>query len=992
MRRLLLLASIWLALAGAAPLPLKPPPADLRPLVPWGAAVLDKPALDVPRLALPAPPLEPAPVGPAPLVLPTGTKPMPPMPAPRALPCVGAWLRIASESLECGRSRLIRGEYDEAARALEHAVRGAQEPDLRTEARYWHGEVLYLMGDYARADWSFRQVVQDAARGEFGPWALHNSGWTALRLGDAVRAEEAFRRLLTAAHPVAVDAWGRHGLGLALYALGRWADAEKVWAQLAAAQRLPLALTRDLAFWHGDALGRAGKPTRAAEKLTEFAQGGPHALLPFARVRLGWWELAAGRPAEAVAAFRVFLGGPPPGVGDAALERDWAHAGLAVGLVAAGDAAGARTALAALDARRAALAVPIRLHLAVRAVEGGQASEALVAAQELLAGTLAGPVRAWVLVVKGEAHHLEGNRDEARTQFDLARGIHPGSETGRYATFRMAQTNFGLREYAQAVLDLAPLLSGPVGPDLRAAALLLEGEAAYHAGDYAKAAASYRRAIVEFPSHPQTSATRLALAWTVLRQGQRNAALQQFLDFASQHSGDSRAVDALLLASELTLDAGQLDRARELLERVLTRHATHPLAEFARLNRALLRLRAGELALAERELTDWISRKPSPALLGRAWAALGAARLASGRAPEAAQAFQRARDEGLAEIGKLGLGMVALLQERWDDASRELTEARDLGTQAVAAAADYGLAVVAYHRGRRAEFKPTALAAFQAAPRGPGASGLLYVLVGLAVEDREWPAALAHARRLAADFPQDEPADDALERVGAGAAAAEAWPVAWEAYALLRQQYPQSSFVESSRLTFARALLETGRNPEARRAYEEFVAAAPNDPRAHEAWLALGRAREAAGDHKAALEAFGRATQSGASPTTHRESFVTYARALSAERRWNEARSVLERLLAVSDDAAAVDVARSLGEASAGQGDHLAAAEYYMTAAYLAPDSPAGRQALLAAGRSFAAARDAESAAIVYRKLIAQKDLSADLADQARRALAELRR
>ncbi|MGH7325461.1 MAG: tetratricopeptide repeat protein, partial [Candidatus Rokuibacteriota bacterium] len=910
---------------------------------------------------------------------------------PRALPCVGAWLRIrASESLECGRARLVRGEYEEAARALEHAVQGATDRDLLAEARYWHGEVLYLRGEYPRADWAFRQVAQDAPRGEFGPWALHGSGWTALRLGDAVRAEESFRRLLSAPHPVPLDVWGRHGLGLALYSLSRWADAEKIWADLAP-RRLPVALTRDLAFWHGDTLGRMGQAERAVEKLSGFTQRGAHALLPLAWVRLGWWQFAAGRPAEAAAAFRAFLGGPAPTVGDAALEREWAQAGLALALIATGDAAGARTALAALDARRSVLTVPIRIRLAARAVDNGQAGEALGAVQELLSGSLTGPVRAWVLVIKGEAHRIEGNRDEARTQFDLARGLQPGSETGRYATFRMAQMNFELREFGQAVLDLAPLLGVSAGPDLRAAALLLEGEAAYQEGDYARAANAYRRALVEFPGHSQTTVTRLALAWTALRQGQRDAALRQFMDFARDHPGDPRAVDALLLASELALDAGQLDRARELLERIVTAHATNPRAELARLNRALLRVRAGELGVAERELTDWIARAPSPALLGRAWAALGAARLASGRAAEAAQAYQRARDEGLTEIGRLGLGMAALLQERWDDAARDLTEARDTGTPAITAAAEYGLAVVAYHRGRRAEFKPTALAALQAAPRGPRAARLLYVLVGLAVEERDWPAALSHARRLLTEYPQDEAADDALERVGAAAAAA-AWPPAWEAYALLRQHYAKSPFIESSRFAFARALQETGRSAEARRAYEEFVASSPNDPQALEAWLALARAREAAGDRKGAVDAFARAAQTGANPTTHRESFVTYARALSAERRWNEARLVWERLLAVSDAAAAVDMATSVGDAWAGQGEHLAAAEYYMTAAYLAPDSPAGRQALLAAGRSFAAARDAEAAAIVYRKLIIQKDVPADLAEQARRALAELRR
>ncbi len=101
---------------------------------------------------------------------------------------------------------------------------------------------------------------------------------------------------------------------------------------------------------------------------------------------------------------------------------------------------------------------------------------------------------------------------------------------------------------------------------------------------------------------------------------------------------------------------------------------------------------------------------------------------------------------------------------------------------------------------------------------------------------------------------------------------------------------------------------------------------------------------------------------------------------------------MLERLLRSADGATAGEAALAFGETWEAQGDHLAAAEYFMTAAYLAPESPSGRRALLAAGRSFAAAKDPEAATIVYRKLLAQSDVPADVADAARRGLAELRR
>lgn len=991
MRHLTALLVAALMLAGAAPIPPKPPAPDLATLVPWAAAPLDKPPIEMPRLTLPPPPAQVPPVVLVPLIVPAAPKPTAPVPGARALPCVGAWLRIASESLECGRARFAKGELDDAAKAFEQAVRGGTERDVVAEARYWYGETLYRLNRFEDAEWQFRQVVSDPARAEFGPWAMAGHGWTALRLGDGARAQEAFTRLFATAPPAPLDSWGRHGLAMALYAQGRNEEAEKVWAELLA-RRPAAGLERDVVFWHGEVLGRIGQYDRAAQELTAFTQGGAHPLLSFAHVRLGWWRLHAGQASQSAAAFRAFLTSPPS-IADAGIarERDWAEAGLALALVAAGDWDGARQGLRGLDSRRSPLTVPIRLRLAAAAADKGQAAAGNAVVQELLGATLTPAVRAWVLLVKGDALRAEGNRDEARTQFELARNTDPTSETGRHALLRLAQSNFELREFSQAASDVAPLLTSSVSPDMRAAALLLQGEAAYHAGDYAKATAAYRRALVEFPGHASAPAVRLALAWSALRGGQRDDALQQFREFARVQPADPHAVDALVLASELTLAAGSLDAARELLDRIIATYPRQPRSDFARLNRALLLARTGQAPAAQKELREWITRAPFPPLLGRAYGALGATLLAAGRPAEAVREFARAQQEGFVDFAKLGLGAAALTQERWDDAVRDFTEARDTGTERIAAAAEYGLAAVAFQRGKVREFKQPALAALDAAPRGPAAPRLLYVLTAIGVEDKDWPSALGHAKRLITEFPGDEAADDALVRVGTGAAEAGAWPVALEALTLLREKYPQSPLAAETRVILAQALIETGRGEDGTRILEEFVAASPNDPRAAQAWIAVGRAREAAGDRQAALAAFSRATQVGAPVAWSKDAILAHARVLLAEKRWADARATLDRLLRSGEATSAAEAAVSIGDAWEGQGDSIAAAEYYLTAAYLAPTTLAGRRALLAAGRSLAAAKQGEGAGIAYRKLLAQTDVPADLADAARRGLAELR-
>lgn len=981
------LLALWLALTAAAPRPVEPPGPDLARLVPFANAPIDKPPLTI---ALPLPPV-PVDLPKLPLVAvapPAAAKPVAFIEAPRTLPCALAWVN-AAQSLECGRARYQRGEFDEAAKALEPAVRRGAERPLLNEARYWLGETYWELGKLEQADWLFRQVVEQSPRQEWGAWALHSSGWTALRLGQHARAREAFTQLLAGPNPASVDAWGRHGLGLALMALGRYDEAEQTWAALAG-RPIPPALARDVAFWHAEATGRKGDAVRAEALMRQFTQGGPHPLLLPGQLRLGWWSLTAGRPREAEAAFRVYL------AQRTATERDWAEAGLALALLNGGDWAEAQKLVAGLVGRRSSLAQPMLFRVARAAVDAPAGVEAGPVFQQLLGTQLPAAARAWVLLVKGESYRAHGQRDEARTQFDLAQKADPESVVARQAAVREALVNFELREFAQAVTELTPVVNAKTAPEVRRAALLLQGEAAYHAGDHVAAAAAFRRLLSEFPNDPQAPAARLGAAWALLRQGKKADARRELLEFARATPDHPQAPDGLLLASELALEAGDLTAGRELLERITTAYPTYPRAEFARLNRGLLQLRAGDAAGAVVALREWLARAPFPALFGRAHAALGSALLEERNLDEAVREFSLAQKEGLTAFGHLGLGSVALARRRIDDAESAFRAARDAGTPAEVAAATYGLAAVAFHKGAVKEFKQPALTTLAAVTPGPAAArragALLYALTTIAVEEKDWPAALGHARRLTTDYAAYEATPDALERVGAAAAAAGAWPIAYESTILLRQRYPQSPLADGAALRLAEAQLETGRAAEARRGLEQFLASSPKDPRAGRVWIALARAREQSGDRSGALDAYAKAPRDTNGPEWSRQALFSHARLLLQDKRYEQARGVLDRLLKSSDNAVVVDAAQAMGEAYSGDGDHLAAAEYYLTAAYVAPDSAAGRRGLLSAARALAAGKQDDAAATAYRKLLAQAELPSDIRDAARKELAGLRR
>jgi tetratricopeptide (TPR) repeat protein len=986
--RLAALAVAWVALTGATPLPLAPPPPDLAGLVPYAAAPLEKPALTTALPPLPAPPAELPAVRPAVVVVPSAEKPTAELPPPGTAPCFWAWLPSAGESLKCGMGRLYRGEHEKAREALEQAVRSGSERELIAEARYWLAETHWILGRPELADGLFRQVAQEPQQ-PLAVWALFGSGWTALRAGDAARARDTFARLAGSPLPAALDGWSRHGLALSLYALGRYDEAERAWADLRT-RTVPAPLSRDVLFWHGESLGRTGRHAQAEAELKRFTAGGQHALLDTGLLRQGWWALADGRANEAVAPLRAVLSMPVRATSpNAALERDWADAGLALALLNAGEMDGVRRSTDALRARKSPLLVPVLFRLAAGAVGAKQPAEAQQLVQEVLGARLDPPARAWALLVAGDALHAQGNRDDARTQYDLARQADPNGLIGRHAALRSARVNFEHREFAQAAADVAPLLGSAIPAELRSAALLMRGEASYHAGDYTTAADAFRRALVESPQAADNAGVRLALGWTALRQGRQEEARRHFTDFVKAQPDHPRAGDALLLASELALTAGDIEEGRALLDRMLTTYAAHPRIEFAKLNRALLLLRTGQASAAEPTLREWVARAPFPPLVPRVQAALGTALLANNKTPEAVKAFADAARGGENAIATLGVASAALASGRLDEATKTFTEARDRGTPAVKSAAEYGLAVVAYHRGDPKVFVPVARTALASATPMQ-APVLLYVLTGLAADAREWPEALQSAKRLVAEYPTHETADDALERVGSTAAAARAWPVVQESYGLLAQRYPKSPFAEGATVALAEAQIATGRGPEAIAALERFVNANPTNPASARAWVAIGRARESAGLTSAAMEAYGAALRGARDPAVRHEALSAHARLLLVEKKWAEARALLQPMLGDRDPAVAAEAAQAIGETYRGEGDALTAAEYFMTAAYAAPDSPAGRKAMLAAAQTYAAAKQPDAAAIVYRKLLAQSNVPTDVVEAARQGLASL--
>lgn len=980
---LLLLSAVA---ARAAEPRFKMPPPGLTNVLPLVSPALEKPALPGLHAVYPPSP-QPVPALPrARVESDLAVQPVAAAPPPRFLACnpLGTVLGVVSELVECGRARFQRGEFEDAREALAGAGERATGAPLLREARYWLGETLIRLGQPKPAAQAMLLVIQGDPRSDAGFHAALKYGWLSLMAGDPARGLATLDALIRNGPPAVLIPWAQHGRAVALYGLGRYAEAREVWTRLLG-QTLPAPVAGEAPFWLGDTLGRLGEYKDAVARLKTFTGGGPRLLIDTALLRLAWWSRAAGQPLAAVQAYRGVMSAYPN-----MPEMLWARAGLALALLDLDDYAAALDEARGLDAadKSGALGLPVLLAADRWATSSRRADEARGLEQDILGRALEPATRAYVLLLAGEVERDAGQMSEARGRFELV-ATRPGAPAlGWYAGLRLAQMDLESREIAQARTRVDALLNEPLTADLRAAALVLGGEAAYAGRAWDEAGARYSRFLAEFPTSPQAPSVMLALGWAEFRRGRLGAARDTWTRFATTYHADPGAPAALLLAAELTARSGDTVGARAMLDGLVARYPEGEYAEVARLNRSILAIRAGRAASALGDLTELIRRAPLSPYAGRMRLARGVVLATDGKAAEAAREFEGAQAQGEGASANLGLGRVAFERGRWDEAEREFVEARDTGAGAVAAAAEYGIAAALWNQGKTGDFKPFAQALL-ARPADPAITpNVLAAAAALAADEGRWKDARTLAMRAVNEFPTSDAAPAALSLVGVAAGRGGEWPLASESLGLLTRRYPGYKTGREARLDYAEALYRTDALAEASARLQEFIDASPEDPELPRALVLLARTHEAGGDGAAALDLYKRVGREY--PAFQGVALLGTARVLLLAGNWDEARPLLDRAVEAGDEAVAAEAAYRLGEGLRGAGRHQQAVESYMTAAYVAPGTPLARRALLGAGQSFTALKQADSAVIVYKKLLGGKTVEPELADAAKKALKSL--
>ena len=486
------------------------------------------------------------------------------------------------------------------------------------------------------------------------------------------------------------------------------------------------------------------------------------------------------------------------------------------------------------------------------------------------------------------------------------------------ALLAQAQADLARRNFTDALRHTDTLLATPVAPALRAAALLVAGDAGYGMAAYTTASARYGEFVSAYPSLPDAPRAAMSLGWAQYRAGDAHNARLAWTALVNRYPTDARAPLALMLAAEVANQAADASEARVALDRLVLRYPDSPYASAARLSRSIIAIRQQREQDAVRDLDAVI------------------------------------RTAGVAPVEERRRIVHALAT-----AGSELT----LQTRPTAPASTGGDGAA----------EPVERFVATVAARDPAdAPAVIHTLVLGAAAEQGWtsPRAGTLAARLVDDYPAYAPGRGLLTRVAQESVTAGQWPMARKAYETLAAHGAPPN--GSGNLDFAEALSRTGAPDAARDRLQQVVAA--GGPEAPRALSRLAEIDEAAGDRRAALTAYDTLSRDYPRQPRSPESLLAQARLVDEFGPAYRARSLLRAVAENNRGEVAGEAAYRLGRTLSTEGQHRDAAQWYLTATSAAPGSKWEKLGLLGAGDSFVALRDPRRALSAYDRLLHDDD------------------
>lgn len=474
----------------------------------------------------------------------------------------------------------------------------------------------------------------------------------------------------------------------------------------------------------------------------------------------------------------------------------------------------------------------------------------------------------------------------------VMKSARPGSPELIEATFGLANSTLFLnrlpeaRKHFQDFLRVAPKHQGA------ATAWFRVGETAYLLGDLKPAREALEIYTTRYPDGKHMETAWPHLGDVCLRLGDRDAAQKAYRQGLAQFP-DGRLADRARCGLARTLAAsGQADQALELLQ-PLADAPGKPFADQARFLIGQIHGAANRFDLAAAAYERLERDAPRSALLGDARLARAAA------------------------LNKI---------DRRDEADEILRKLIAESPRNLAAQAALDLAASQLDRGRAADARATCEDAVKRFEGAPSVPPLMFRSAEAAAKNGQIADARAGFLKMAALFPADAWADDALLQVATLALKAQDNDGAREAVAGLLERYPQSIWRPNALLIDARASYEAGRPKDAIRTLESLLGDGKAGPEvAADARYYLGLAYRKDGQKERAAKVLDELARTPAAPGAVGVQFLVGQSHIEAGR-YAEAIEPLEKYLATQPDGEVADVALSYLAQARLEGDQPEAA------------------------------------------------------------------
>jgi TolA-binding protein len=798
-----------------------------------------------------------------------------------------------------GLYRYQTGDYQGAIDALARVHEEYPQSPFRGSAYYWEGESYYQLGRYDKALAAYQQVIQRFPGERLRDYALLSAADAHLRAQRPAEAIPLLRELMTQYPSSPTKALAGRYLAEALFRAGQYAEAAEAYGQLLKA-RDGDSVKPDAMFWRAESFFQLGEFERAERGYRELLQAYPRSpRQEEALYGLGWAQLNGQKYRSALDTFQQ-------------LERAFPRTRFQESLYYAQIKGylGLRQVQAAQDThRRLAQAFPqgkwlgaATLELARTAYEAGDYASAASLTRQLADPAKSSAPPPVALVLQGDLLYREGKFTEAVEAYRRAERAGLSDNLLEITLMKRALAFYQRRDFANAAADLERLLRQfPASANAAEAAFWL-GESRFYNRQYRPALLAYLQVPQGNPRYPDALYGR---GWVYYQGSDWLKAAPEFEQVVRRFPEAAIRPEALYRLGEVQFNLKNFDKAIATYQQLLREYPQEKLAPNARFRIGWVRYKAGNSSQAIGELSELVRHHPNHPVAAEAHYWLGMAYLSTQQLDDARAQFEKVLAQrpssDVAGQAILRLGDTFYNQGKFAQAIDTYARLTAPGTADVHTPdAEYGIILSLYQLRRLHEYATRARAFIARYPTNPLSVTVLYQLAELyEAENRpqlaldtlqevinrfgqselvesaylrraeifarqgNWSASLTEAQQGLAVAKSDVVKSDALYAMARAQQELKLFPTAVESYRRLVQEYPKSRLVGASLRGMAQSLTQAGRKAEAKQVWQDLVQRAPKEASTAEVSVELGLLLQSEGEHRKAIEQFGRAVSQG---------------------------------------------------------------------------------------------------------------------------------